>query len=78
MSILNSVAGIVATGLGAVAVVFAGLFARQRYTFVKKTMEQGKNDHAALDQAGNRLDEVRQAPVAPVDTQGRTDFERRP
>lgn len=76
--VLDSLASVMATGLGAVAAVFAGLWARQRYVFVKKTLERSKSDRDALDRAGQRLDAARKANARPVDEGGRTDFERRP
>ena len=75
---LDSLTSVVATGLGAVAAVFAGLWARQRYAFAKKVAEQSQRDRDALDRAGERLDAARKANARPVDEGGRTDFERRP
>lgn len=74
--VLDSLAGVMTAGLGAVAAVFAGLWARQKYRTMKDHLEMARRDQAALDAAMTRLEAARKTPTEPLDAQTRTHFER--
>lgn len=76
--VLDSLASVVATGLGAVAAVFASLWARQRYATMKTKLDLAQSSRDAVDHAAERLAAVRKTQAAPVNPQQRTDFEKQP
>jgi len=66
------------TGLGAAAAVLAGLWGRNRYRVLKEDRDRIRATHIAIEQAAQRMEAARKAPVRPIDLKRRTDFEQRP
>ena len=64
--------------LALAATLFAGLWGRKVYQTLKADRDRIQATRDAIDQAGQRLDAARKAPVTPIDVKKRRDFEQQP
>ena len=74
----ESIGTILTATVTGIAALFAGLWARRVYKDLKDDRDRVQEAHDAIEAAGKRLEEVRKAELAPIDTKLRKDFESQP